>query len=778
MRTLMIPAAMMAMMMTACDGPPGSDGADGVDGTDGLSGEDGTDGTDGTDGEDGTDGTDGTDGEHAYGEPSALTVTIDGVAVSGAPVVSFTVVDQDGNPYSGIDQDLIDARGLRFTVAKLIPAADGSGDADVWQSYVNTEADTTDSTAGPDGVPVLTTAIQASYESDGTLEYAGEGAYTYTFATDITAVTDPMEVTYEETYLHRVAIQMEVGLSDGEELILNPTMDWVPSGDDAPATRDIVHIDSCNECHGELSMHGGGRVDTDYCVTCHNPGTTDPNSGLNLAMAPMIHSVHMGADLGEDYVIWGYRDGEHDYGHVGYPQDITNCAKCHTGDDEATPDGDNWMNRPSTEACESCHTEVDLVSGDGHTGGAQADNAMCSTCHDADAITDAHVTENATENNPNVRDGQYVVEYELVSASVDGDNDLTVELKITVDGTEVDLSNLPSDIEAEGRYPSLLLAYALAQGNNDSPADFNNLGMDSGLPDSASLDPDGGDATFSYSSGTNTVVVADAFPEGAMLRTVGMQGYFRQTDPEDSEEYISLHAVSRVLTVDGDDARREVVDAEKCSSCHEWFEGHGGNRVYTVQVCTLCHNPNLSSSGTEIDLSFPESSMHFPNLVHGIHGAEHREAPLDFVRNRSGGTHYTFISEDMLEDYPDGHVVTFPGEVGNCETCHSEGTYLPESVPENALEASFVVGTDATSIEEVATDRETVPNEADLVSTATTTACGGCHDAKVAAAHMEHNGGAVMWDRGTFNADEPYETCTICHAEGRTGDVSAMHPVK
>ena len=691
-------------------------------------------------------------------------------------MVSFTVVDQDGNPYDGIDQDLIDARGFRATVAQLIPGEDG--DPDVWQSYVNTEADTTGSTAGPDDVPVLTTAIQATTENDGTLEYVGDGSYSYTFATDITAVTDPFEVTYNEDYLHRVAFQMEIPLADDEELVLNPTFDWVPSGADA-VTRAIVDVASCNECHGDLAIHGGGRIDTDYCVTCHNPGTTDPNSGNTVNLPEMVHKIHMGDELNEEYTIWGYRDVEHSWNEVGYPQDVTNCAKCHTGDDESTPDGDNWMERPYAEACESCHVDVDLASSDTeHAGGKQTDNSMCSTCHTADKIAEVHVTGNATANNPDVPDGQYVVEYELVSASVDGDNDLTVELKITIDGTEVDLSALPSDIEAEGRYPSLLLAYAMAQGNNDSPADFNNLGQDSGQPDSASLDPDGGDATFSYSSGTNTVVVADAFPEGATLRTIGMQGYFRQTDPDDSDEYLSLHAVSRVLTVDGDDARREVVDAEKCSSCHEWFEGHGGNRVYTVQVCTLCHNPSLSSSGTEIDLSFPESSMYFPNLIHGIHGAEHRESPLDFVRNRSGGTHYTFISPDQLEEYPDGHVVAFPGEIGNCETCHSDGTYMPESVPENALEASFVVGTDASSIEEVAADRETMPNDADLVTTSTATACGGCHDAKVAAAHMENNGAAVKWDRGTLNADEPYESCTVCHSEGRTGDVSAMHPVK
>ena len=39
------------------------------------------------------------------------------------------------------------------------------------------------------------------------------------------------------------------------------------------------------------------------------------------------------------------------------------------------------------------------------------------------------------------------------------------------------------------------------------------------------------------------------------------------------------HAISVVKSVTGDAVRRKVVDATKCASCHEWFEGHGGNRV-------------------------------------------------------------------------------------------------------------------------------------------------------------------------------------------------------
>ena len=37
----------------------------------------------------------------------------------------------------------------------------------------------------------------------------------------------------------------------------------------ADLLKDVVNIDSCNTCHGRLAFHGGGRVDTKFCVTCH-----------------------------------------------------------------------------------------------------------------------------------------------------------------------------------------------------------------------------------------------------------------------------------------------------------------------------------------------------------------------------------------------------------------------------------------------------------------------------------------------------------------------------
>ena len=772
------------LLLAACTGPAGEDGkngsngSNGEDGTSGLDGTDGTDGEDGTDGTDGTDGADGVDGEDLMAEPTELTFEITDVSIDATSVVTFMVYNEDDEPFNGLDTDSLSANGMRFAIAKLVPGEDG--DSDSWQSYLNTTEDTTDSEAGPDGVPVLTEATQATYETSGTLAYLGSGEYTYTFAADFTAVTDPIEVDYEPDLLHRVAIQIEYPVGDeGEELIYNVIYDFVPTGGDAPATRYMVSTDSCNECHTDLAIHGGGRIDTDYCVTCHNPGSTDANSGESVDLSQMVHKIHMGHALpsvedGGSYTIWGYRDGEHDYSHVGYPQDQTNCMKCHNQDDAETPDAGNWMARPTMEACGSCHDTVDFATGDGHDGGAMADNSLCAVCHTDDNIVEYHLTSNATPNNPELPDGVYEILYEILSAEVDADNVLTVTYSLTADGTELDMTSLPDDLS---RSPTFILAYAMAQDGYDAPTEWNNLGLEAGQPETVSLATlvadgvEGG--TYSYSGGVNTMVLEDAFPEGATMRTVGLQGYFSQTVDDTS---YSLHTISVYMTVDGDDERRVVVDAEGCASCHEWFEGHGGNRVYETQVCAMCHNPSLSSSGRELDLDYPEASNNLKDMIHGIHGASVRDYPLDFVRNRSGGSHYTFVgSEDMLEEYPDATYVAYPSDPAYCEKCHLEDTWLPEEVPSGSLPSTHFVGADAEDTDAVTTWRETVPNDDDWIIGPTSAACASCHNSDAAMAHMDLNGGTVMANRSELVEDGTVEACAVCHDDGSTASTREMH---
>jgi OmcA/MtrC family decaheme c-type cytochrome len=102
-------------------------------------------------------------------------------------------------------------------------------------------------------------------------------------------------------------------------------------------------MDSCNECHEDLNFHGR-RFKVEYCVNCHNPDLAEGEGD----MAYMTHKIH--AALKFDVL-----DDGIDYSEVTYPQDVTNCRKCHNGADEGTAEGDNWKNAPSMAACASCH---------------------------------------------------------------------------------------------------------------------------------------------------------------------------------------------------------------------------------------------------------------------------------------------------------------------------------------------------------------------------------------------------------------------------------------
>src|SRR5450830_777892 len=276
------------------------------------------------------------------------------VTVNSPPKVNFAVFS-DGK----IKSDLVIAN-VSFAIAKLVPGTNGNPDE--WQNYSHrTRAAATASATSvyTDAVkatltsPKFASTIQAYTDPKQTdaallasqLVYNPDGYYTYTFTTDIkdetkTVGQDGKPVKYEPNLTHRVAIQLSYTNAAGETIKVNPYFDFTidANGKSVPVTdptktRKMTDVASCNGCHGKLALHGGGRVDTQFCVMCHNPGTTDANSGNVLNLATMVHKIHAGKLLyselaagGEDYTI-----GTADFAEVGFPQDLRNCTKCHSG---------------------------------------------------------------------------------------------------------------------------------------------------------------------------------------------------------------------------------------------------------------------------------------------------------------------------------------------------------------------------------------------------------------------------------------------------------------
>jgi OmcA/MtrC family decaheme c-type cytochrome len=707
---------------------------------------------------------------------------VTGVQIASPPVVTFTLRTAQGQPITGIENIWAeDDRYVRFTIAKLVPGTDGN--PDTWVSYVR-----------DDGQP--------DYDTGSSLVHMGDGVYEFTFATDVAAVDG---VPYEPDLTHRVGGQL--GSGSVALAAQNFAYDFVPSGAAVALRRDIAVMESCNECHDDLVFHGR-RFKVEYCVTCHNPDLAKnpdiltPSSAVVIGegdMAYMIHRLHAG-------LAFGVLDDGVDYSEVTYPQDLRNCRKCHNQDDAATPQGGNWKTKPSLAGCFGCHDPA------AHPGGqAPPNNGSCTDCHTpsgADvAIEDVHTLPNATPNNPMLFAGQREMAYELLEAVVEPDGTVVIDFRITSDGDPLDATNLPDDLSSS---PAFLLAWAEPQGPIEEPSDYNNLGRDAAQPPSisvASLDVPlgGGPGTLSYDAGTGvmtaTITASDlVFPEGATMRAVGLQGYYIQ-DIEGSD--VSLHTPSAVVAVTGDQARRTVVNNDKCASCHEWFEGHGGNRTFNIEICTMCHVPNLSSTGRSVTdptlrdlddainaalmagtldasvdatlpLTYPEDSQSLMALVHGIHSAGARTRPFQFVRGPNRQTYY------------DWEEVTFPAEVSNCNLCHDEGTY------EIPTDLNLLPTTVRTTMAEDGMDKsvtmadmafQSVPNDTDWVNTPQASTCYYCHTDGAAYAHMVQNGGLLSepsvpadgpWkNRSEFGST--FESCNLCHGPGRIADIEDAH---
>ncbi len=349
------------------------------------------------------------------------------VTVNSPPVIRFTVIDSAGNAVTKLTKS-----SVRFAMAQLIPAAElctlygGAYDAqngcvggtnsgnetDQWVNFKHNLAKATAGTVAAFPTPAHAQDWQATTESpladdssncasaatlvgSGCLHYdATNHYYVYYMVTDVKAATlpGPLGTTTTTTFwnpadVHRVAIQLSYTDSNGQTALVNPWYDFVTdaSGNavaaDPAKGHDVANIASCNSCHSKLALHGGGRVDTHYCVMCHNSSTWDPYSGNNLDLRTMVHKIHAGRKLTQGYKIVGYQNSLSDFSAVGFPQDLRNCAKCHTGDatvagriDPATggldgtvapvttPQGENWKSKVSKAACLTCHDDTASTS--------------------------------------------------------------------------------------------------------------------------------------------------------------------------------------------------------------------------------------------------------------------------------------------------------------------------------------------------------------------------------------------------------------------------------
>lgn len=699
----------------------------------------------------------------AYSEAAQLVATITAVDIpaDGRPVVRFQLTD--GANTAILD---LDAADLRFTIAKLRRSVLGNLTGS-WQSYVNRiEVPET----GPGTQPMLQAAAEQATE--GVLTNNGDGTYTYRFARDIStpepelaqqAAVEGLDLSYEPDRTHRVAMQFS-----NSRRPLNPRFDWVPASGETNGIlhRRIVATANCNGCH-ELTMHGGARVEVEYCVTCHNPGSSDANSGNSVDFKVLVHKLHRGADLpsvqaGGEYVIFGFGDRPHDYSQLVFPQDIRNCQICHggssTGDSrttELTENGDDWSVYASASACGSCHDDIDFSN---HFGDQTGDE-NCMSCHQttgiAGSIRERHV------NPVSAAAARFRAEILDIGDTMPGEFP-RIRYRV-VDPTNndqpYDLHNDPSWTEGAG---DSRLAIDLAW----STSDYENTGNDADDANAVSLDALGGTAVGdgSYSLRSPLAMPDGSSAPGIPARGSGaaaIEGHPAQ-EIDGTVQRIPMTGAVEFFSIDEADAiprpRREVVSLDKCLTCHGQLSFHGNSRSDNLGLCVTCHNPRNTDLATrEIAQTPPtdgkrEETLDFKVMIHAIHAAGYREHPLQIVGEYTAHVY----SEEQVH---------FTGRLSNCLSCHTEDGYtLP--VHEGVLGTTVDTGSDRAS-----------PVD-DVVVSPTAAACSSCHDSDSAAAHMAEWGADFATSQSALDTGETYELCAACHDSRRIEDIDEVHSLQ
>lgn len=278
-----------------------------------------------------------------------------------APTVRFTLTEDDGT--------IVDAatiQRLRILMA---------GPAKEYTHYLNE------------------TANAATLDGD---------VYTYTFESMIPA--DAMG-----TYAFSIESRRPVVLVDnpeGEEDIEvtesaeNPvkyvSLDQTPPME----RRQIVSLDKCNACHDKINFHGNQRNQIDYCVMCHNPKKSDIGrrpedvmGGVSVSFAYMIHKIHTGEELHQDYTVYGYGQRAHNYNHLLFSGKRNRCGICHVDANPQLPiapenepieflDKDEKMVHvaPTTAKCTSCHDMTQSIA-HAELNTTQDGVESCAVCH-------------------------------------------------------------------------------------------------------------------------------------------------------------------------------------------------------------------------------------------------------------------------------------------------------------------------------------------------------------------------------------------------------------
>ncbi len=287
---------------------------------------------------------------------NATIVAVDNVGAGKKPVVTFKLTENDGT--------VLDPAAFKVSPASLNILLGGPT-----KDYGTGQA--------APGQPFRENASGATF--NGTLA-------TYSFNNVIPATaTGTWALAIETRRVITLNPAPRKGPATYTEGAVNPVK-YVSVTDSQPVPRrSVVLLDTCNKCHDRLATtfsHGGQRIAIEECDICHNPiaddsvRRKDPSAQPpeSIALKRMIHRIHSGENLTQEYTVYGFSGLPTHFNEVRYPGDRKDCVQCHTSTstynlplpvgqipvitlrDYFSPQG------PATAACLGCHDNIDAAA--------------------------------------------------------------------------------------------------------------------------------------------------------------------------------------------------------------------------------------------------------------------------------------------------------------------------------------------------------------------------------------------------------------------------------
>lgn len=754
--------------------------------------------------------------------------TITSVTINSPPVVKFSLADQNGVPLKGLP-----AADIGWVIAKLTPGMNGASSA--WQSYIYRSVT-------PSGCPTGVTsclaaaATQAATENgaSGTLVDNGNGTYQYTFKKDIK--TDP-NVTYDATLTHRVAFEIR-GLAQAN----NGSYTFQPSTGATTGifSREIIELGTCNGCHTQLLLHGGARVETQYCVMCHNPSTVDPYSGNPLDFKQMIHKIHQGNSLAsiqtppalaltgraelhagsnttptlnQGYWIVGFRQSLNNFNTVLFPQDTRNCTNCHKQNLPAATEAANYAAVPTIEACGACHDDVNFTTGAGHSpANLPADNTQCVTCHGPTSTIDNGQIQVAAAHV--IPDEVAATKFKFIINSVSFTGTAPSIFPVVnfsvVDPTN---SNTPYNILTDpafagtdpGTGKPVCVGGGAARMALDiawDTSDYTNWGS-AAAPAAASwgqplsLNPLAGTGCAAGSitpvqqaDGSWTLTSTKALP-AAPAANCPPSG--TTACPAVANVAVVLEGHPAVVTT-GPGADRIPVTSAVAYGNVAGGKAVPRRTVVDIAKCDVCHNRLELHGSNRNDNAQVCVACHNPaatdvsqrqglTTTPGTDGLWEQSINFRYMIHalHDGDGHAAagspFVIYGFGASVNDFSDVVFPGQLNDCAMCHNSGTYYP--VDDTAVQATtFDTGLSKDPTTPAAPNPGSPGNP--ISTSANMAVCSACHLDNLTQQHMLQMGGwtTVLKDaEGQTIPGAAVETCALCHGPGALADLAVVHNI-